>query len=210
MNSLEFIVRRKNTKNKKLITHNSFGLTFVELLITMGIFCVVGFLLLVIVVNSLGVFYKQSTKVSGGININDALSSVRGNIKESTGVVESYTIGATTYTSSPTTLVFTIPSIDASNNIISNTYDYFVFYLSGNILKFKTFPNALSVRKSQDQIFSTNVNNLNIKYYDLSSPPNEVAIAAAKKVRISLTLKEKSGVGYTVNTATTEASLRND
>ena len=110
------------------------GLTLLELVITMGLVSVVGLLLVVIIVNSTGVFYKESSKLSQGLNINYALSSIRSDIKQSAGVAASYVDGSTTYTSGTTQLVLKRSSVDSSNNLISNTYDYFVYFLDQNFM----------------------------------------------------------------------------
>ncbi len=186
------------------------GLTLLELVITMGLVSVVGLLLVVIIVNSTGVFYKESSKLSQGLNINDALSSIRSDIKQSAGVAASYVDGSTTYTSGTTQLVLKRSSVDSSNNLISNTYDYFVYFLDQKKLRLKTFPDPSSTRKQQDKIFSTLVDFLLFQYFDLNNPPTEVTPEIAGKVRITITLKEKSGAGYETKTATSEATLRND
>ena len=186
------------------------GFTLLELVITMGLVSVVGLLLVVIIVNSTGVFYKESSKLSQGLNSNDALSSIRGDIKQSNGVVATYTDGSTTYTSGTTQLILKLSSIDSSNNLISNTYAYFVYFLDQKKLRLKSFPDPASVRKKQDQIFSTIVDSVLFQYFNLSNPPLEVSPTTASKVKITITLKEKSGAGYETRTATSEATLRND
>lgn len=186
------------------------GLTLIEVLITMGISVVVGVLLLVVIVNSAGLFYSQSSKLSIGLNTNDALSQVRQSIKEASAIAASFTSGVETYTSGATQLVLKVPALDASNNIIADTFDYFIFFLDQKKLRFKTFPDTQSTRRAQDQIFSTSVDSLTFKYYDLVSPANEVVPTAAQRVLISLTLKQKSGAGFESSTATSEANLRND
>ena len=186
------------------------GLTLVELLITMGISIIIGGLLTVIILNSAGLYYKESSKLTEGLNINDTLTKVRETIKESSSIATSYTQGSTTYTSGTTQLVLKVPSLDSSNNIISNTFDYFVFFLDTNKLRFKTFPDALSARKSQDQIFTTLLDSLSFKYLDNLNPPNEVTPNSAKKVLITIALKQKSGAKIETIIATSEAYLRND
>ncbi len=186
------------------------GVTLIELIIAISLSSVVGMLLLVIIVNSAGLFYHESSKLSEGLNINDALSKIRSTIKQSNIVAASYASGSTTYTSGSTQLVLKVASIDSTNNLISNVYDFFVFYLNQKELRFKVFPDAASFRKVQDQIFSSSVDSLNFQYFDLSSPPKTVAPNLANKVRISLTLKQKNGADFVTNTATSEANLRND
>lgn len=186
------------------------GFTLVEVLLAAGIGVIASTLLLVIMVNSTGLYFKESSKLQEGLNTNDALARVRASIKESNSVAASYTSGTTTYTSSTTQIVLKSPSIDSSGNIISNTFDYTVFFLDQTKLRFKLFPNSLSSRKSQDQIFSTFVDSLNFKYLDSQNPPSEVAPTSAKKIKLALRLKQKNGLDIEVITATSEANLRND
>lgn len=179
------------------------GLTLVEVLVGMGIATVVGGLLLVIIVNSTGLFYKQSSKIEQGISANDALSAIRNSIKEAKSIVANYPeTQPFTYTTGLMQLVLKLASVDQSGNIITDSFDYYVFYLDQTKLRFKVFPNALSQRKSRDQIFSTSVEDLEFKYFNLANPPVEVTPASAAKVKITLFSRE--------NTATTEANLRND
>lgn len=186
------------------------GLTLVEVLLAVGVGIIVSTLLLVIMVNSAGLFYKESSKLQEGLNTNDALARVRASIKESSSVAASYTSGTTTYTSSATQIVLKIPSVDSSGNIIANTFDYTIFFLEQTKFRYKLIPNSQSSRKSQDQIFSTSVDNLTIKYLDSQNPPSEVAPTSAKKIKLALRLKQKNGQDIEQITATSEANLRND
>lgn len=178
------------------------GLTLLEILVAMGISMVAGMLLLTIITNSLGLYNQQSSKLEQGLNINDALVQVRNNIKSSSGIASTFSSGGDSYSIGATQLILKIPSIDSSNNIISETYDYYVYYLDSNKFRFKSYPNAQSVRKPQNQILSTLTDSLKFQYFNSANPPVEVTPDTASKVRITLTLKQ--------NTATSEASLRND
>ena len=187
------------------------GLSLVEILTVMGIMTVVGALLMVIIVNSAGLFTTQSSKLEQGLNINDLFSQIRSNIKDAGSVAASYTGGSTTYTTGVTQLILKLSSIDSSNNIISNTFDYYVYFLDTNRIRLKTFPDAQSSRKPQDQIFSGQIDSLKFQYFSSATPPVEVTPSSAAKVRITLTLKQKTGAGsFETNTATSEANLRND
>lgn len=185
------------------------GLTLIELLISLSIAILAGILLLTVMVNTLGLFYKESSTLTQGLSINDALSKIRSAVKQSSAVTSSF-ISGVTYTSSATQLILKIASIDSSNNLIANTFDYFVFFLDEGKLRFKTFPDVSSSRDPQDQIFSTNVKSLEFKYLDLQSPSNEVVSGTASKVRISIILQQRSGIDFETIAATSEASLRND
>lgn len=186
------------------------GLTLIEVLVVMGIATAAGMLLMVIMVNSAGLFSKQASKVQEGLNTNDALVIVRNSIKQANAVAPAYTNGSTTYTTGTTQLVLKVASQDSAGNIIANTYDFFVFYLDENTLHFKVFPDSASSRQAADQIFSNIVDNLAFQYFNSAIPPTEVTPTSATKVRISLTLKQKVGVNFETNTATSESNLRND
>lgn len=179
------------------------GLSLLEVLVAMGVAVIVGVLLVSIMVNSAGLFYKQSSSLQEGLNINDTLGKVREAVKESKAVVTSYTSGGTTYTSSAAQLVLKLASVDPLGNIIVDVFDHVVFFQDQNKLRYKSFPDPQSSRKMQDQIFSTSVSNLTFKYFDSQNPPNEVAPASASKVRVIVSLNEQT-------VATSEASLRND
>lgn len=186
------------------------GVTLVEALLTLGIAVVVGALLLVIIVNTSGLFYQQSSKLEQGLSLNDALSEIRKSIRTSQAVAATYpAAGSPTYTSGATQLVLKIPSIDSSGNIIS-TSDYFVFLKDTDKLRFRTFPDSQSSRKAQDQIFTTKLDSLIFEYFDAQVPPQQVQPNLAVKIKISLSLRQKAGVGFETNVATAEANLRND
>ena len=186
------------------------GLTFVEALMALGISAVIGGLLVALLVNSAGIFYKESTKLQGGLNINESLSKVRESIKEAYSVATSYIDGLTTYTSSQTQLVLKVPSQDSSGNIIQNTYDHYVYFKDQNYLRFKIFPDATSVVKMQDQILTNTLDSINFQYFDLANTPQEVVPSTALKVRVSISLRKRVGLNFETNTATSEALLRND
>lgn len=188
----------------------SSGFTLIEVLVAMGIATLAGVLLVVIIVNSAGLFTQQSSKVSSGLSANDTMLELRNSIKISTAVAESFTDGAATYTSDGDELVLKVPSVDGSGNLIENTFDHFIFSRQVLNLRFKVFPDALSTRSSVDRIFATSVDFLEFRYFSAANPPVEVVPKEAAKVKITLTLKQKNGLNFETLTSTSEANLRND
>lgn len=186
------------------------GMTLLEILVAMGLSVVIGILLVAIIINSSGLYTNQSTKLVEGHNINDALLNIKSTIRQSNAIIASYINGLESYSSSSSQLVLRLFSIDSSGAIIPNTYDYFVYFLDQNKLRLKTFPDPLSSRFSQNQIFSTLADSLSIKYLNSGSPPVEVTLTAATRIKVTITLKEKKGLSEVIKIATTEASLRND
>lgn len=186
------------------------GFTMIEILVSMGIAVVTGALLLVIIVNSAGLYSTQSSKVQEGLNINDALLEIRGSVKQASAIIAQYTNGQTTYTTGPDELVLEVASLNSSGNILSDTYDFYVFYLDQNYLRFRIFPDPASSRIASNKILSNLVDTLSFQYFNSAVPPVEVNPVDATKVRISLKLKQRTGKNFEVSVATSEANLRND
>lgn len=185
------------------------GFTLIELLLSLVISVVVGGLLLVILVNSSGLYYKESSKVEQGLSSNDGLASVNNAVKQASSVAPNYpTTSPFTYTSGATQLILKVPSTDNLGNIIPSTYDYFVFFQDQTKLRFKVFPDSTSYRKSSDQILALNVNSVVFKYLDGANL--EVSPSNAAKINTTLILKQKSGQNYETSSVTSETNLRND
>lgn len=168
------------------------GLTLIEVLVGMGISAVAGVLLLVIVVQSTGLFTDQSAKLETGLSLNDALGKVRTSIKQAT-LIEA--------TSSAVRLILKASSINSEGNVINDTYDIFDFYKDQNVLHFKVIPSSQSTRPLSDQILAS-LDNLLFEYFNAASPPIPVPPNQASKVRVTMTIKGA--------VATSEANLRND
>lgn len=79
-------------------------------------------------------------------------------IKWSNEIIPSY--GAYTSTSGGNELVLSVPSIDASYDIIDATYDTVVYTVSGSDLLRIVVPDAASARIAETHIVANNVNNL--------------------------------------------------
>lgn len=187
------------------------GITLLEVLISTSIAIVIGILLLAVLVNSAGLFYKESSKIGQGLNSNDALNLIRQTIKQSNGVVSSYQSGSSpNFVTGSTQLILKIPAIDSSENIIQDVFDYFVFYQDGDKLRLKSYPDPGSSRVAQDQILALNVQSILFQYFNNAQPPQEVAPASSIKIRLTLSLKQKSGGQFEQNISTSEATLSND
>lgn len=83
-------------------------------------------------------------------------------------VLQTHTFATGTYTSSSTALVLEIPSINASGNVIANTYDYAVFYIVGTQAYRLLEVNALSSRVGGTKLLSSTLNTLTFTYNDVS------------------------------------------
>lgn len=178
------------------------GITLIEVLVVMAISTIAGVLLVVIIVQSASLYTDQSVKVKRGLSINDALLKIRDTVKQAGSVAENYTNGGSTYTSGPGQLVLKVASVDPDGKIIGSAYDNFVVLLDQKILRFKSFPDPSSSRRSEDRVLADSADNLLFEYFNSASPPIEAPPFQASKVRVSLTIKGA--------VATSEAYLRND
>ncbi|MBI4038190.1 hypothetical protein HY387_00855 [Candidatus Daviesbacteria bacterium] len=185
------------------------GFTLVEVLTIMAVGTVVAVLLVSILVNNTGLFYQQSSRVSQGLGLNDSMENIREVIKGAQSVASGFPEAPPqSYTSSATTLVLKLPSIDASGFVLTDFFDYAVYTKETDKLRYQLLPNSQSSRKSADLILTNNVDSILFQYF--ASNGQEVLPTAAVKVSLSLTLKQKAGASFEVSTATTEANLRND
>ncbi len=186
------------------------GLTLMEILVSIGLLAIAGLLLVSTFVNSSGLFLKESVQVAQGLDVNTAFTELKDSIRESTSVVATFQIGQSpTYTSGNEHLILSLNSIDGSGNIISTSYDYYVYYKEGARMKLKTYPDAGSSRYAKDQVLIDNLETLKFTYLDSSTPPQAVTPVSATRVRTSIKLSQKAGADIQQRIATTEAIIRN-
>ncbi len=94
-----------------------------------------------------------------------------------------------TATSSSTTLVLEIPSIDSSGNVIVNAYDYAKFYVIGTNAYLHLEANVLSSRISGTKQLGSDVNALTFIYNNSNfSQVNTVTVDAQTQVTVKQTI----------------------
>ena len=206
----KFSLKTSKTFNFKLLTLNfSTGFTLAELLIATALGVIVSGALVAILINNTEVVYKQSSRVSQGLDINSALANVKSYLKQASLVAVSYPESPSpTYTSSSSELVLKITSVDQNDEAITNTYDYVIYYKDQDKLRVLIEPNALSSRDQMNTILASNLDQIIFDYLDTQGNPTSPT--AAKKVKTTIILKQKAGSRYETNIATAEANLRND
>jgi len=107
------------------------GFSLMEALTVIGVMTIVLLMVDQIFAVSYDVYVKQSARTE---NENGAVFAAR-NISElsrgASEVLASHVINATTYTTSATTLVLEAPTLDASNNIVADSFDHIAIYRDG-------------------------------------------------------------------------------
>ncbi|MFA5933330.1 MAG: type II secretion system protein [Microgenomates group bacterium] len=185
------------------------GFTFVETLVVAAVFIIVGTLLASILVNNTGLYNKQTSLVTSGLSINDAVSEIETNIRQASAVVNSYPLITPLYTTNGTTLVLKIPSFDVSG-IINNTYDYVVITkdaVKTNLLMLYVFPDSASKRISQTKVLSSILQSIAFTYLDQND--NIVSPTSAVKVKTEVNVQPTGGVADKSRNSVIVTNLRN-
>jgi prepilin-type N-terminal cleavage/methylation domain-containing protein len=107
-------------------------------------------------------YQKASLQSSGSASI--AMREIESLVFPADALLQTHIFSSVTYTSSATTLVLEIPSIDNSGNTIANTYDYAAFYVVGTNAYRLLEANALSKRSSGIKQLSTTASALSFTY----------------------------------------------
>jgi len=185
------------------------GISIIELLVTIVIFTIVSGILVAIFISGWRTFHWQSSQADTQAQAKFVTSTISREIQQADRVLASRTFGAESYTSSATTLILEIPSIDANQYIIEGSYDFEVFYLDPadpKKLKLKREANPSSARRTETKTISGSIENLTFVY---KKGDVEVSPAESEIVTIKITTSQTS-YGKTQKTSLVgQAKLRN-
>jgi len=92
-------------------------------------------------------------------------------------IVSSRTVSGTAYTTGSSTVIFELPAINSSGDVLSNTYDYAIFYSSSTGAYRLLDTNGSSARSSGTKLFSSFLSNLTFTY-DNASPTSASGVTA--------------------------------
>ncbi len=110
--------------------------------------------------------YDRTSAQSSG-SANAAIREIELFAFPANAVLQTHTFSSATYTSTSTSLVLEIPSVDSSGNIISGTHDYAAFYVVGTTTMYRLLEaNAASKRVSGTKRLSSSINTLTFTYND--------------------------------------------
>lgn len=127
-----------------------------------------------------------------------SLDDIDAYVRQANRVADSYTI----YTTGSQTMVLQVQSINPSNSLIPATYDYVVFYLTGDDLFRQIFPNVLSSRLASTKKLASNVSAFALTYNNASFP-------LVDEVITDLTLQQAAGAQTRTITISSKSILRN-
>jgi hypothetical protein len=142
------------------------GSTLVELMVSVGIglFLFAAVFVIDILAKNTFEFSLSFIEINSGARV--AMDWLTKDIRWADHVVDSRTVGSKTYATADDEIIFEIPSIDGSGNIISGTYDYVIYHLDDTVktkIKLERIidVDVLSSRVNGARIITGNINTLN-------------------------------------------------
>lgn len=175
------------------------GLTLVETVVVISIFAIAS-----IVIGSVYIGHSKLYTTENSIADIKSQKSIfikefEGAAESSSDIIASYTFGGTTRTSSSSTAIFQLPSIDTNGNIIPSKFDYEVFYREGKKVFAEVSADAASRRKNLKRELCDAAQNLTFQYN--SSPPHDATVItpllylvdgkSSEEIQLSIHLRNK-------------------
>lgn len=187
------------------------GFSLMEVLIAMSVAVVAGVLLMGMWVQNNNVFYKEQAVSSQQVNVNDVSDQISLSIRSAASVATSLSHNSVLYTTGLEALVLTIPSIDANQKVIEDTFDHIIIAKDSQntkVLKKFVVPNGASNRKSENKVLTTKLSEINFYYLD----QNNLAVSptSAAKINFSFKVLENYGGKTEESSKSGQVNLRND
>lgn len=186
----------------KDINFKNRGFSLVELIIAITIFIIIATLLTLFFVN----YYKTYRFQQAGIKLSNFASvganALQENVRQADKIITTHSFSGVNYTTNSTNLILELPSVDSAGNIINATYDYVLFYISGNSLYKLVQANNSSVRTSGLKKINDNVLNINFVY-------NNSNLSIANKIDVNMAMQTIVGSQTISYNIVQEIYLRN-
>lgn len=144
------------------------GTTIIEILVAISIFVVAFVIIGALFVSHTKLFKMQESVVSLKLYKSLFAKNFRETAEAAKSISATYSFGGIPYTSSSSTVIFQVPSIDATDEIIPGAYDYVVFYHEGENLFMQTAPSLSSQRKNLKQKIGDSLENMIFRYNSTS------------------------------------------
>lgn len=158
--------------------------TLVETMVVIAISTMVFIALVSILMHYGRTLETQSATIDVNVSANRVVNTIAPLVLQANAVATSYTLSGTTYTTSSTTLVLELPSIDASGAIISGAYDYAIFYASSSQAYERIVVSASSNRAAATKTLGTAIKSLSFTYdsVDVTSATSVTVDVRTEKV----------------------------
>ena len=187
------------------------GISLPEILITLAIAGVGGFLIMGLLTSTTQVFKDQTTLVNQGLSVNQADLEIKELIKSSAGVMSQYPVsGSAQFITGPQTLILKIPAYSASGQVIDAIFDYAVITRDPTALKIlrkHIFPDVQSFRNSENKVLATALDSLSFVYLDSSNNP--VSPTQAVRITFIINLSDNGGLSQNESSSSSTINLKN-
>jgi type II secretory pathway pseudopilin PulG len=178
------------------------GFTAVELLVVIGIAGAIGAALMQLFISFGTTVASQRAAVETGSSATILVDDVRDATLQATAVLSSHALSGTTFTTGTTTLVLSLPSVDASGGTVAGAYDYVAFYASGTSAYKTTDASGASVRTSGTNRLSAVLEALAFSY-------SSADVTQATYLTVSATTSVAAKGATTTSSRTERIYLRN-
>jgi prepilin-type N-terminal cleavage/methylation domain-containing protein len=146
------------------------GFTLIEVIITTAVFAVLMFAVTQLYVVYGRVMDLQKSSIQVALGSSSIMGAAREAGLQAGHVATAHVFSGVNYTSSTTTVIFELPSIDASGTVIPSTYDYVGIYASGASVYRSIDAAAGSARRSGTKVLTNTLDSLTISYDSDSFP----------------------------------------
>lgn len=161
------------------------GVSLPEVVVSTFVLGVVGLVLVTVSVSASRFTRDEQNRIDVDLSANRVLTVMDEHLRQGKQVLASYTDGVTTYTTSATTLVLSLPSLLSSGTLSSTDVDTAVFFLNGSTLNLLIDASTSSTRTDRTQPVTDNVQDLYFRYA-APVPTDATALTATVRTQRSL------------------------
>jgi prepilin-type N-terminal cleavage/methylation domain-containing protein len=178
------------------------GFTLMEILVSIGVMSLIAVVLINVYTGYNTVFAVQQVRAEVNGSAREIADEFKKTVLQASNVVISHDFSGVTYSSTATTSVLKMPSIDGAGDVVPASYDYVAFYASSTTAYKVTDGASGSARASSTRRLSSTLDTLAFTYNNAN-----VSLATSTDVEIQ-TQKTIKGQTFTAHLRET-ARLRN-
>lgn len=161
------------------------GLTLSELVVAMGVMVLVGGIIVASYLSTSRFAADEQNRLEVDVGASRVLQVLDATLRQGKAVLATATISGTLYTSTGTTLVFTLPALLADGTTSLTAVDTAVLRQSGGELQLLLAPDTSSTRSSGTRPLLMDVKDVYIRYAD-PAPANATAVSVTVRTERSI------------------------
>ena len=141
--------------------------TLVELLLVIAILAIISTILTAVIVRYNFFYQRQQLDITASIDNRLILDDMAANARQGVNIVADLTVDGNTFTTSATTLILALPTIDQFEQTIFGVSDYVLYYQDSTdpkLLRKLIVPDTQSKRPAASQILTSNLKTIDFAY----------------------------------------------